>query len=97
MWCQHKIGRKPVLRRRQFTNGHGCLIAVITPCATQAILQYLVAQCLVLGNPKAEVLKEAWDACEKTNASDAAFLGLLEERLNEQSTGAMPLERTSAR
>jgi hypothetical protein len=58
----------------------------------QTIFHYLVAQRLVFGNPETKVFEKSWNAREKTNASDAAFLGLMEEGSNEQAACSMSLD-----
>jgi hypothetical protein len=58
----------------------------------QAVLQNLVGQLLVFRDTKAKVLKESWYTREKTDALDSTFLGLLEERPEEQATCAASLD-----
>jgi hypothetical protein len=81
--------RRHVLRCREFADGHGDLIAGVAPGTAHAVFRYFVAEELMFRDAELEVLEEARDAGEETDALDADGFCLAEKGVDEQAACSM--------
>ena len=83
--------REYVIPPREFADGHSDFVAGIAPGTVDAVLQHFVAESLMFGDAKVEVLEECRNAGEEADALDSAGFGLIEEGADEQAAGSVSL------
>ena len=76
---------------REWTANHRNLIAGVEPRARLAILVDLVRKRCPIYNPETEMEEEVRNAGEETDRADALFFRLVQESLQQLSTGPEPL------
>lgn len=83
--------RKYAIPPREFANRHSDFVAGVAPGTVDAVLQHFIAEGLMFGDAKIEVLEECRNAGEEADALDSTGFGSIEECADEQAPGTVSL------
>jgi hypothetical protein len=83
--------RKYAIPPREFANRHSDFVAGVAPGTVDAVFQHFVAEGLMFGDAKIEVLEECRNAGEEADALDSTGFGSIEEGADKQAPGTVSL------
>jgi len=76
---------------REIANRHSDFVAGVAPGTVDAVLQHFIAEGLMFGDAKIEVLEECGNPGEEADAPDSTGFGSIEECADEQPPAPCPL------